>query len=529
MALTAEVSQELHEAFRRVQADLRERTFYRPPSLVETVASHRVEWLAGLQERLNNGTYVPRPALQLNVPKPGWHVRPAAVLALEDHTVYNYLALSARARVAQEVLWSQQRDIRFSHHVELRGRRWFRRDFVGWKQFDGSSLRRTEKKPYVLVTDIAGYYENIDIGRLVQDLQVIGVEQAVVKLLGTCLHKWVGRRGKGIPQGYAASDLFGEFYLNTVDRALDAEGLDHTRYLDDFRVFAKSQLAAIRALHRLSELVREQGLILQTGKTDILKAGEAKERFSTVDRMLLAVSKRIGDEFEGLVGENQYVTPQALRAYIRSDSSDPAPAVVEGAWREFEGGKFGPFNKSVFHYLLARLSELESRVAAPFVLQQLSDRPEETNHCLNYLGSQPDGVEPEEADQVAAILTGSESPYEYQRYLVLKWFSDKHVRNDGVLRFCRRLLATQAAPALLLPHAASYLGEFAGGLHDYERLESALYGDFDTVTRVAYVCALGSAPRELRKRVFGRVKGEHAYLDWAIELTKQDGAGRNTR
>ena len=373
------------------------------------------------------------------------------------------------------------------------------------------------------MTDIAGYYENIDIDRLVRDLRAIGVESPVAKLLSSCLNKWAGRRGKGIPQGYSASDLFAEFYLNTVDLAMDADGLDHMRYLDDFRVFAESKRTAIRALHRLSVLVRAQGLNLQTAKTEILHTDRAVERFSAVHRMLSAVSKRIGSEFKGLLDVDPYVTPQALRAYIQSDPSDPAPAVVEAAWKEFEAGTFGAFNKSVFHYLLSRLSELKRRAAVPFVLQQLSERPEETTHCLDYLRAQLDRVKPKEVDQVAAVLTDGGNFYDYQRYLVLRWFSENHVENDRVRGVCRRLLSDPAAPLLLLPHAAVYLGEFSEGLHDYERLELALYGDSAPVTRGAYVYALRSAPRELRNRVLGRVAGESTYLDWAIGFAKQDG------
>ena len=264
MTMSTELSQELNDAFRHVSDELRERGFYRHPSDLAIVTSHRNEWLAGIQDRLDNETYVPRPALQLSVPKPDWHVRPAAVLTLEDHAVYNYLALLARAQIAPQLSWSERREIRFSNHIELRGRRWFRRRFVGWKAFDKSSLRRAEEASHVLVTDIAGYYENIDIGRLVQNLRAVGVESAVANVLSSCLNKWAGRRCKGIPQGHSASDLFAEFYLNTVDLALDTEGFEHTRYVDDFRMFATSKHAAIRALHRLSELVREQGLILQT-------------------------------------------------------------------------------------------------------------------------------------------------------------------------------------------------------------------------------------------------------------------------
>ena len=317
MTMPKVVSQELNDAFRHVRDDLRERAFYRHPSDLEIVTSHRNEWLADLQDRLGNEVYVPRAALRLSVPKADWQVRPAAVLLLEDHTVYNYLALLARAQIAPLLSWfGEERDSILKPYRIAREAVVPKEFCWGGRLLMKSSLRRIEKNKHVLVTDIAGYYENIDIGRLVQDLRAVGVEAAVVQLLSSCLNKWAGRRGKGIPQGYCASDLFAEFYLNTVDLALDAEGFDHMRYLDDFRVFAESRRTAILALHRLSELVREQGLILQTAKSQFLHTDQANERFSAVDRMLTAVSNRIGSELNGLIDADPYVTPQALREYI---------------------------------------------------------------------------------------------------------------------------------------------------------------------------------------------------------------------
>jgi hypothetical protein len=73
----------------------------------------------------------------------------------------------------------------------------------------------------------------------------------------------------------------------------------------------------------------------------------------------------------------------------------------------------------------------------------------------------------------------------------------------------------------VLPYAAVYLGQFADGLQDYEKLESAFYRDTDQLTRAAYLYALRFAPADLKGRVFGRAKGESTYLDWAVEIAKQ--------
>ena len=519
--MVAEASFQLTDAFLRTRKDQRGRTFFTHPCDVEVLTAHRSEWLAELQRRVDDGKYTPRPAPLLGIAKEDWHVRPGAVLTLDDQVVYQYLALLARPVVAPQLEWSEDK-VRFSHYLSKRRVSWFQSPFLGWRNFDRASVKKIkEPSMYIVVTDIAGYYENIDIGQLTQDLRASGVSSSVTKLLSVCLNKWAGPRARGIPQGYSPSDFFGEFYLNSVDRALATEEFEHARYLDDFRVFADSRVNAIKALHRLSELLRERGLNLQTAKSDILDADEATERFTAVARMLAKVIQRIGSQLKGLVATDLYITPAVLREYVRSDTKDPAPAVVEEAWKEFEAGEFGRFNKSVFHYLIARLAELQSVVAVPYAIAQLHERPEETSHCLSYLKSLLDDLDKSVFDEVASALTDERNVFEHQKYQLLQWFWKQELPNERVRTFCRRQLTARFDSPFVLPYAAVYLGQFADGLQDYEKLESAFFRDTNQLTRAAYLYALRFAPAEIRGRVFGRAKGESTYLDWTVDVAKQ--------
>ena len=99
------------------------------------------------------------------------------------------------------------------------------------------------------------------------------------------------------------------------------------------------------------------------------------------------ISQSIGKQFGEQWAANPYITPEDIRAYTMADPDNPAPAVVEGAWTAFIGGEFGPFNKSAFHFLLARLGELESNTAVDYAIQTLQQRPEETAYCLRYLST----------------------------------------------------------------------------------------------------------------------------------------------
>ena len=307
-------------------------------------------WLEALEGQITIGIYVPGPFPYLEVPKPGWHIRPGIQLSLEDQFVYHYIALQAVDVVGPALEWTAE-TVRFSYRLSAPGKHsWFKWRFNGWKNFSTVSLGKLSgDAQFVLESDVSGFYENVDIGRLVQELLAAGVNQSVTKQLSLFWNKWSGTRQRGIPQGYSPSDLFAEFYMDPLDLRLKGANLDHIRYVDDIRIFTKDEKSARRGLHELERTLRTRGLNPQTAKTKILRASEAKEKFSRVQRLLGQVSKKMGEEFK-LASDSggDYISLADLREYLKADPDKPKPEVVERAWQSFVNGDFGPFDKTLF-------------------------------------------------------------------------------------------------------------------------------------------------------------------------------------
>jgi hypothetical protein len=343
-------------AYERVKADNRWRVFYRHPFELALVGVSPDSWLEEVEQLVDSARYVAEPAPPLEVAKPKWHVRPGLALSLRDQLAYHYASLKAAAVVAPLLEWSAY-TVRFSYRVARGGREWFEKEFQGWRNFDHVSLGKiSDGAKYVIVADISGYYENIDIGRLVTELAAAQVDRTVRDQLSSLWNKWAGVRGRGIPQGCAPSHVFGEFYLDPVDRGLSAFGIEHIRYLDDMRVFANSDKEAKLQLHELSRLLRDRGLNLQTAKTEILSAARAKTHFSAVRKYITRVSRKIAEELAALGRFGEYGDPDELRRFLATDPDDPPPEVVERAWESFVAGELGVFDPTVFHYLLRRPS-----------------------------------------------------------------------------------------------------------------------------------------------------------------------------
>jgi hypothetical protein len=221
---------DLELAWHRVQADLTDRrAFARHPFTVDLICADFAPWLQSIRSAVANGTYTSSPCRICTVPKPFGHIRPGADLTLVDQVMYSALVQILRPEIQSALEWrSGHPDYSYS----LRRRRgdveWFNSFFPRWKAFDNDSIRAIDKgASYVLVADIAGYYEQIDLFTLRSDLNGLGVDTAALDLLMKALHRWVRVPRRGLPQGYSPSDLLGKLYLNAVDLTLRGEGFRH--------------------------------------------------------------------------------------------------------------------------------------------------------------------------------------------------------------------------------------------------------------------------------------------------------------
>lgn len=354
--------------------------------------------------------------------------------------------------------------------------------------------------------------KNIEISRLALDLRADGAETEAVGVLSACLNKWAGPRQRGIPQSYSPSHLLGEYYLNDVDRALAAEGFTHIRYLDDVRIFCTTAVDARRALRRLNHLVRSRGLNLQSAKTRILCARAGQQTFRQVHGALNKVATDMARELR-ILEEHGYATAEDVAKFTREmDPSAPDPDVLEPTWLQFETGDLGPFDKTIFHYLLKRLTDLGSHAAVRYVIQLLRDRPEETDACLRYLSCLlPLSVDV--LDGVANTLTSADTIFEYQRWQLLRWFVTNGVRHDGVRTFARGNISTRSPFQLLRPLAILYRGSTAEFRHDYDRLRDALNEEPDKDIKACLLAALAFGPRQVYGSDLGRAVGESRFID----------------
>ncbi len=464
---------DLPVAWLRVKVDLANRVFVRPVLETRVVESDLQQWLLEVDQLVRAGRYHPGPMVTVEVPKPGYLIRPGSQLSLVDHLVYTACVGACLERVHATLAWAQGTvDFAYQLAEDPSDRDWLRGKFNGWNSFREMTLARlTSDNHYVVFTDISAFYENIALSLLASDLRGIGVPDELVNLLSECLNRW-GTLDRGIPQGISASDILAKLYLNSVDLNLRANGMVHMRYVDDLRVVVDTPTAAKQALVSLTELLRRRGLNLQSAKTKILDADGSRRFLEGAVRAVSEVGARFLEQMKELYGnDDPYMTFRALEVALLENPESPPVEILEQAYVEVFGDPTtDAFDATLFHFLLSRLAKAQSEV--PFdqgVTSYWATRPEETHSVCGYLDQ---GVDAAQAhDAAASFLASSDAIYPYQRYQILQWLSELPEPSQATLEIARRFSLDHAQPPYVRAAGRKMLGDF-GTASDLERLES---------------------------------------------------------
>lgn len=238
--------------------------------------------LNDLRQRLLGGAFKPSSPERVYVPKGSGLHRPLTLLHLEDQIVLQAFAnLSARRLFKKRK--SLQLKVVFSNILQDEKSIFF---FRRWQETYSAFQKKITKHykaglRWVADFDLAAFYDTISHRLLLQTVFPRTSIDAEMAWLLECLWIWSSERessshGHGLPQGPIASDFLAECFLLPVDLAL--QGADgYTRYVDDIRLFGRTEEDVRRAVIRLERHFRERGLIPQSGKFAIKKVTSIRD------------------------------------------------------------------------------------------------------------------------------------------------------------------------------------------------------------------------------------------------------------
>ncbi|SMQ70962.1 Reverse transcriptase (RNA-dependent DNA polymerase) [Devosia lucknowensis] len=259
--------------------------------------------ISELQRALAAGTYSPRPLRATPVPKSHLSTRPGSVIPLRDR-----ILLWSVVRTIAEQVYSTLNSKVYSYNLKehpKQGELFRESDVLSlpflkkkdisaeldpfeawynlWPDFEDRTKEAIgEGYKFLVVSDIAAYFENINLEILSHQLMVhLKNEPKICNLLHDIFRNWTTRTHtgtkaqRGIPQGSGVCGFFGNIYLMPVDEAFqefsEQNSCLYIRYMDDVRIFCKDVTTARKAAFLLEDETRALHLNLQSAKTKILE------------------------------------------------------------------------------------------------------------------------------------------------------------------------------------------------------------------------------------------------------------------
>jgi RNA-directed DNA polymerase len=238
-----------------------------PSRLGYAAAARAATFLPGLRAELKRD-FSTHAAETVQVPKWSGGTRPAVDLAVADRILLDALVARLRPQIVDGLVgWSPRGQARMAAETGI---------------VESGSV-------YVLMTDVAAFYEYVDHDLLADELMDLTGDEPAVSAVAEVLGGLMGRRG--LPQGPLSVGDLADVYLSAVDRRMIRDGHPVFRFTDDYRIPVASWGAARSAQIRLERYLRDVGLVINVGKTfsprhELYVAWESKGRPPWLDELL---------------------------------------------------------------------------------------------------------------------------------------------------------------------------------------------------------------------------------------------------
>lgn len=285
-----------------------------------------------LSHLILSGDYVPQKAQRILVEKSKGLCRQLVIPSIQDAIVLQCLSdalyASIKGKAPTNKAFYEPKDHKFSSFPNGYG------TFAAWLNFQKELFDFSKTRKFIVVTDIANYYDSISYVHLRNAIASIsGVKECVIDMLiyvlGDLLWQpdYTPRIEVGLPQiNLDAPRLLAHCFLYELDAYLASHSeRDFVRYMDDIDIGVDTIVDAKQALKAVDLVLQTKQVRLNSGKTLILTRSEAIRHFrifenARLDTVQASVEHRLKN---GLPLDRQRAHVEArIRQGLRKKSFD---------------------------------------------------------------------------------------------------------------------------------------------------------------------------------------------------------------
>jgi hypothetical protein len=270
--------QNLKLAWRRINTgrNLQYKRFFRELYLVYEGAVN--ENLSELHKKLIAKVWKPDHSARIYLPKPSGLQRPISLLGIEDQILLQAIA-NVFARKLREKRQRVELETVFSNKLAEPSDSIFftERWQVTYRAFQDKCTEYFAKGyRWAAHLDLSAYYDTISHDLLIRIVSPRNSHPETWDIVRGWLQKWSAAEssamtGHGIPQGPIASNFLAEAFFLPVDIDLTKSDCTYIRYVDDIRLFGKTENEVRQTAIMLEQQCRHRGLIPQSKKFEIKK------------------------------------------------------------------------------------------------------------------------------------------------------------------------------------------------------------------------------------------------------------------
>lgn len=428
-------------------------------------ASNLQDRLAYLIQEVQNQRYRPRNLLEIDVPKSGLSVRPGNVLPIEEaillHTMVYLLAPLLDNKLDKAVYsyrlhpeWKKkikkrnslfrevEVDVPFLKKRTIHDISPFEAWYERWPAFESDAYHAYTSEGYTHLTktDITAYFENIDLRLLEAQIRSLlkREENKTIQLLFRILESWthstsVGTSvGRGIPQGSDVSSFLSNLYLVPLDRVLMKFCRKHDskwfRYVDDVKVFTKSERDAREVVFLINESLRALHLNLQGSKTEVLSGDRLKKELDNSDL------DKVGSAFDKVqkLGSRKRSNAKKITSALKpiSPFASRFTRGLPDSVRGLQSKDNRLFRRLMTVYGLCGRTRLTK--AALAALRELPDL-RILRKTLRYLSQLEYKTHNETINLLLEMVETGEVPFPYQSAIIFATLIDMHPRSPNAI------------------------------------------------------------------------------------------------